>query len=357
MAAALLGCAAFSQTTVDLSVIGRLDANPYFYFDGTKPEYTSGNSVLYTDLECTFGDHVALSFVGHWLNTNAEQIPFKSTPDLYRNSFKSVSNFIDYAYLDFYAGNWTFRIGKDAQAIGGFENDPWDWECDFEMMSPFWNYNQTYQWGASVAWMTPSEMSDFTFQAQSAYNVYGEICNTWQRGFGNYSFKYHGSYGPIETSNSYGWMQTDGGPDPLDGRETLVLGVLGHIGEKVSLSAEWMNRRQTSVKLASFGDFFKQSSKAMMIFRYAPSDKFEILANVGHERLGIPYEYAENWPWEDENITPFNCWFGGASLYYYPLRESKDLRVHANVSANTIIGNGLSATVGILYNHTFHIVK
>lgn len=365
MAVAAISGTAFSQTTVDLGVIGRLDANPYFYFDGTRPDYTSGNSVLYTDLECSFGDNVALTFIGHWLNTDADKIPFKDTPNLYRNTFYSVNNWVDFCYFDFYAGNWTFRLGKDVMAVGGFEFDPYDWECTYDMTSLLWQNLSCYQWGGSVTYTTPSEKSNFMFQALSATNfndfdVEGNICRwrPWQNGFGTYILNYRGEYGPVETSNSYGWMQTCGGRgNAVSGMEMLTLGARVACTERFKIGLEWQNRRDTAVKLNSFKDFFSQSTRAILTMQYVPSDKFELNLRGGYEYIGMGLEQDL---WLDVETSP-KCWSGGASFYYFPLKDSHDLRLEATVAGSshlyTSYTKGITATIGILYNHTFHIVK
>lgn len=360
-AIAAIGCAAFAQTTVDFGIIGRLDANPYFFFDGTKPVYTSGNSVLYTDLECAFGEHVAFTWIGHWLNTNAEKAPFQDTPSLYQNTWTTVNNWTDFCYFDFYAGNWTFRLGKDCMAVGGFEYDPYDWEYSFDMTSLLWQNLSCYQWGASVNYMTPSEKSNFMFQALSSTCVNEwddegnlKITRPWQNGFGFYSLKYTGEYGPIETSNAYGWMQTTGGKGvQTSGIEFLTLSARASLGEQVKLGVEWQNRRNTAVKLSGIKDFFDQSHRTLVTLTYTPSEKVELSLVGGYEQIGIDTELI-NWVWSTE-VTKYG--FGGIQCSYFPLNDSRDLRIHANICANSFIGKGFSATVGVLYNHVFHIVK
>lgn len=358
-----MGSTAFAQTTVDFGVIGRLDANPYFYFNGDKPQYTSGNSVLYTDLECTFGENVAFTWIGHWLTTNAEKIPFKDTPSLYQNTWTSVNNWTDFCYFDFYAGNWTFRLGKDCMAIGGFEYDPYDWEYSFDMTSLLWQNLNSYQWGASVNYMTPSEKSNFMFQALSATCVNKwdeegnlEIWRPWHNGFGFYSLKYTGEYGPIETNNAYGWMQTTGGKGvAVSGIEFLTLSARASLGEQVKLGVEWQNRRNTAVKLSGIKDFFDQSHRTIITLSYAPIDNIELSLIGGYEQVGIDTE-SINWIGDEESAKK-EYGFGGIQCSYFPLKDNKDLRIHANICANSFLEKGMSATVGILYNHTFHIVK
>ncbi|MBQ0096017.1 MAG: hypothetical protein KBS53_00015 [Bacteroidales bacterium] len=365
--AAIAGCAAFSQTTVDLSVIGRLDANPNFYTGEDKGvAYSSGNSVIYTDLEASFGEHVAFTWIGHWLDTGGEKIPFKATSDLYKNSFYSNSNWTDFCYFDFMGGGFTFRLGKDCMAIGGFEYDPYDWEVTHDMVSLLWQNLNCYQWGASLLYTTPSEKSIFQLQAVSATNTieYDEEdelkkWRPWQNGFGTYSFKYTGEYGPIYTSNAYGWMQTDGKTfgNPASGVEFLTLSVTGACCDQFSIGLEWQNRRDTAKKIACAKDFFNQSNRTLLKLDYTPSDKFEVQFIGGYEHIGINGELV-NWMGEEGDL---NHWFAGASFYYFPLEDSHDLRIQASVAGGnhlyTSYTKGVSATVGILYNHTFHIVK
>lgn len=367
MAVMAVAFSSFAQTTIDFGVIGRLDANPNFYTGEDKGvAYSSGNSVVYTDLEASFGEHVAFTWIGHWAETGGDKIPFKNTPDLYKNSFYSVNNWTDFCYFDFMGGGFTFRLGKDCMALGGFEYDPYDWEVTYDMASLLWQNLPCYQWGASLLYTTPSEKSTFQLQAVSATNVCDlnddeELVRwrPWQHGHGLYAFKYTGEYGPISTSNAYGWMQTAGKSLglPTSGIEFLTLSLTGACCDQFSIGLEWQNRRDTAVKLQSAKDFFNQSSKALLSLDYVPSDKFELHLVGGYERLGITSEVA-NWM---EDVEPVHHWFTGASFYYFPLKNSKDLRIQASVAGSNHISTsytkGVSATVGILYNHTFHLLN
>lgn len=370
LAATAIGFSAIAQNTIDLGVVGRLDVAPNFYTGQDKGfAYSSGNSVVYTDLEAAFGEHVAFTWIGHWLDTSGDKVPFKATPELYKNSFYSVGNWTDFCYFDFMGGGFTFRLGKDCMALGGFEYDPYDWEVTHDMVSLLWQNLNCYQWGASLLYTTPSEKSTFQLQAVSATNAGvnesqfsedGELLKwrPWHNGYGTYAFKYTGEYGPIYTSNAYGWMQTDGQPlaGSATGIEFLTLSLTGECCDQFSIGVEWQNRRNTAIKLQSAKDFFNQSCKALLKLNYTPSDKFELQIVGGYERIGIESEFV-NWMEEEQAL---NHWNVGASFYYFPLKNSRDLRLHATVAGSnhiyTSYTQGISATIGILYNHTFHLL-
>lgn len=377
VAAAAISFSALAQVTIDLGVIGRIDANPNFLTgDEKKVMYSSGNSVVYTDVEASFGEHLAFTWIGHWAETGGDKIPFKNTPDLYKNSFYSVNNWTDFCYFDIMGGGFTLRLGKDCMALGGFEYDPYDWEVTYDMSSLLWQNLPCYQWGGSLLFTTPSEKTNFQLQAVSATNTgvngsqfdeEGELLKwrPWQNGFGTYAFKYTGEYGPIYTSNAYGWMQTRGKAFglPVSGVEFLTLSLTLNFWEKFSVGVEWQNRRDTAIKLQTPKDFFNQSSKALLALNIMPSDKFEVHLLGGCERLGIPSEY-ENWVGDTE---PVRHWMAGAHFYYFPLKDSHDLRLQATVAGSNHISAcfddnfgytpGVSATIGILYNHTFHLLN
>ena len=67
------------------------------------------------------------------------------------------------------------------------------------------------------------------------------------------------------------------------------------------------------------------------------SDHFELLAKGGCEGGGIPYFEM-----------PYERLYAGAALQYYPFIDTKDLRIHALASYDTIEGPLFSA--GITYN-------
>ena len=56
---------------------------------------------------------------------------------------------------------------------------------------------------------------------------------------------------------------------------------------------------------------------------------------------------------EGKSLVP-NWWNAGAVAHFYPLRDSQDLRLHAFVNYDSLVGNfGICA--GILYNLTFNL--
>lgn len=352
LCAALYLCCvcANAQFTLDLGVVGRVDSNPTFYFKkGVKPEHNFGNSVVYTTLESSFGEHLSLTWIAHWAETGADATIFKNTPELYKNTWRADCNsWTDFAYIDLTFGGFTLRGGKDCIAVGGFEYDPFDWECTYDMTSLHWQNTPAYQWGGSAIFTTASENTTFQLQAVSS-----SACERpWQNGMGQYFFKYTGSYGPIETSNSYGLMQTTPFGQKFDAVEMLNLGLRGTIAETVAIGAEWMNRRDFSAPLASARDFFGKSFKVLGTVDITPSEMFELHLMGGYERIGLASAIDAEWL-EDAD----GYWTAGASVFYFPIKGSQDLRLHLTLAGNSIVDRGLSATIGILYNHTFHVVK
>ena len=87
-----------------------------------------------------------------------------------------------------------------------------------------------------------------------------------------------------------------------------------------------------------------------MLFR--SKDKVEVFAKAGYE-----YRTGEDiFGWEDEEVfIPTYIGYGkgyafyGGGVNYYPLRNSKDLRLHAVVGANTH-----SRSVAINVGATYH---
>ena len=80
---------------------------------------------------------------------------------------------------------------------------------------------------------------------------------------------------------------------------------------------------------------------------FSPSEKFDILAKAGYEN------YAQE---VGEDLT-FKHWWAGLACHWYPLRDSRDLRIHAvavyrpeNEFFYTPVSMPVSLTVGLLYN-------
>lgn len=200
IAALLLSLLAHSQEAdtlgrhAEFTIIPRLDGGLTSHilnrgFD--KAQFNLGTSSLYTLFEGSISEHVSFILCNHWLAAG------EGAPRwLYDGTLRSdMTNWIDYCCLEFNAGPFTFGIGKDSIFTGGFEFDEWDYDCHPEMNTALWNVLPVYQWGASVGYTTPSEMT--TFSLQMAASPFGE--HPFSSGLWAWSGKWTGEYGPLST--------------------------------------------------------------------------------------------------------------------------------------------------------------
>jgi len=352
-----------AQTTLDATVIGRLDGHLSAPFNGEKSNFDFGSSSIYSNIEASFGEHVNMVWVAHWAGTLNDSFPFKYTPSYYKNTWTTSFSWTDFAYIDLLCEGWTLRLGKDVVAFGGFEYEPWDWDCFSDCCSLLWNNYTSYRWGGSLFYTTQNEAHTFQLQAVSSANPldYFEAdpdterpnyWGPWQYGYGSYALKYSGEFSGggsslFHTSDSFGYIQDD----KKGGRLFALLSLGVDFSDKVSASIEGMGRFATG---SAKYDLYKGNSfKTFAECKYRPTEKFELDARVGMDNVGICSEMLN---WIGEEDTHFNYVFGGLTAIYCPINGNTDFQIKANISSTSYV-KGICATLGITYNHCFHIIK
>ena len=332
IAALLLGLLAHSQEADDLgnyaeiSVIPRLDLNPVF---GSEPDFTLGNSSLYLYFEGAASEHFSWTVSSHLLGGSHFNTFFEESGDLYRGlGYSDTNNVFDLAYVDLSFGNWTFTLGKDCITTGGHEYDDDDWLVHPQLASPLWNDLACYQWGGKVAWTTPSEMS--TFSLQMTASPFGE--HPFSSGLWTYSAQWSGEYGWYSPL----WSVSAFGTEP--GRYTWLFSLGNQFSfDDWTVILDWSN---TSGMTPEYDDFMKGSTLHGRI-GYTPTEKWD-LSLRGNYVFTPKDSLLENW------------WNLGAVAEFYPLRDSQDLRLHAFIEYDSLLG-GLELCAGVLYNLNFKL--
>jgi len=193
LAAMLLCFLAYSQeaesvgSTAELSIIPHLEMLPDF--TNGEAGFNCGNSSLFTDFSGRASELFSWTLINNWAT-----IPYEpdSFGDKYRNVGRSdTGDFILFARGDFHFGNFDISLGKDCMALGGFEYDDWDWDVQANFATPLWSSLACYQWGAKLAWTTPSEMTNLSLQMVSS--PFGEY--PFASGLYSYSGQWRGEYG------------------------------------------------------------------------------------------------------------------------------------------------------------------
>lgn len=316
----------------DFVVTPRFDANPYAPVKGGYKGFDFGNSSLYTFLDGSVGNF-SYSLCNHWLSDDPAS--------LYKNAFiSSECDFIDWLTLSYQVGQFGFTIGKDMLAIGTWELDYYDVDIHSNLVSPFWHKVAIYQWGGEVNYTTKDESTWLRFQFGTS--PFGE------RPFASKLFVYslywsgeYGCYAPIWSANFVEYER---------GRfaSIIALGNAFSVGD-FTIEVDYMNRA-TSLKR-----FFNQewSVGGQVLYNYR--DKVEAFVKGGYESYN-----TDLFGYEDELFIPTDhsllprYWYVGGGVHYFPLKESRDLRLHAVVAYNNF-ANSVSMTFGATYH--FNLTK
>ena len=335
-AASLLSCFLVSAQEADnsgrgvgLSVIPRLDLNPTF--SGGSGEFTLGNTSLYSLFEGNITENLSFSVCNHWLAFDQLEDALEPTKNLYRNTLYSYdTNWLDWAYLTYTAGQFAFSLGKDMITTGGLEFDDYDFEVHPSLVSSYWNELACYQWGGKVAFTTASEADTFSLQATTS--PFGE--RPFASKLFNYSLEWRGEHGPLETI----WSATALGTEPGKFQPVFCLG-------------QRLNFDSWTVGLDAFSVIGDEDDEENVLLRkgitlmpsvlFSPSDSFEILAKGGYEN------YSLETVLDDE---PIKHWWAGLACHWYPV---ENLRLHAVAAyrpGNEDFFSPVSLTVGLLYN-------
>ena len=346
--AALLLCSfAHSQEADDpgnyaeVSIIPRLDVNPLF---GAEPEFTLGNSSLYTLFEGSASEHFSWTVAAHWISWSAPAEFREETSALYQGlGYSDSNNLFDFLKADLSFGGWTFTLGKDCITTGGHEYDDWDWEVHSNLASPLWNDLACYQWGGKVAWTTPSEMTTFSLQMTSS--PFGE--RPFSSGLWCYSFQWSGDYdwfAPLWSVSAFGKEAPEYASAPRDYSFVVSLGNTFSFGDW-TFTLDWSNVAGLNYY---YTDFLKGNIFHGQV-NLTPSDRWQYSLRGNYVHLG------KNDALAGSNIS---YWNAGAAVHFYPLRDSKDLRLHASAMVGGVAKEAPSAfelSVGILYNLNFRL--
>ena len=336
IAALLLGLLAHSQEADDLgnyaevSIIPRLDVNPIF---GSEPEFSLGNSSLYTLFEGSASEHFSWTVAAHLFSASSFKDCLEESADLYRMLGHSDSNNVfDLAYVDLTFGSWTFNLGKNCIMTGGHEYDDYDWFVHPQLASPLWNGLACYQWGGKVSYTTPSEMS--TFSLQMTTSPFGE--RPFSSGLWTYSAQWGGEYdwySPL-------WSVSAIGTEPGKYAWLVSLGNQFSFNDW-TISLDWSNMAGfLEDDDENYVDFLKGSTFHGLV-SYAPSERWDFSLR-GNYILAPQDDETGNW------------WNLGAVAQFYPLSDSQDLRLHAFAAYDSLIG-GFQLCAGVLYNLSFKL--
>ena len=312
-------------------VTPRFDVNPYAPLKGGYRGFDFGNSSLYTFLDGSIGNF-SYSMSNHWFASD-----WDSTKALY-NTFcnPNEDDFIDWLALSYQVGRFGFTVGKDTLAIGTWELDYYDVDMHTSLASPFWHKLSIYQWGGSVNYTTKDESTNIRFQfATSPFST-----NLFKEKLYAYSLDLHAEYGFYSPIWSVNFAEYERGKFV----NIITLGNAFAMGD-FTLELDYVNRA------ASIKRFFNQEFSVNAQLIYNHKDKIEVFAKGGYDR----YNGSDYFGYEDELFVPTegylspSYWYVGGGVHYFPLRESRDLRLHGVVAYNNF-ANSVSISLGATYH-------
>ena len=356
IAALLLGLLAHSQEAdvlgnyAELSVVARLDLNPVF---GEEPEFTLGNSSIYTYFTGSASEHFSWTLQNHWFSgysfLGKDADPFEQFKGL---GYSDNTNFIDMAYVDLTFGGWTFTLGKQCITTDGHEYDADDWDIYTGLATPLWNDLACYQWGGMVAYTTPSEMT--TFSLQMTTSPFGE--RPFGSGLWTWSAQWVGQYGWFLPTWSVSALGREGSQFGSVPREYDFLISLGNAFDfdDWSICLDWSNT--TGIGWSRPDATYSNDSRVLAENHYGL-----LKGSTFHGRVN--YTPSEHWNLALQGnyiLTPAdqtsypNWWNAGAIAEFFPMRDTDALRLHAYVAYDTLL-EAFSFNVGARYDLTFNL--
>lgn len=325
IAAALYCSLAYAQDAGDvgngaqLSIVSRLEAEPYFSFDpGGESGLSLGSSSIYTFLDGTFGDSFTYSVSNHWLSAEPSELYDYLG---YSDSF----NWLDWAYISYAFGDFEAELGKDVMGIAAYEFDANDVDVYWQLSSTLWN-TLPYQWGAKLAWyptetamlrgeITSSPFSEHPFED-------GLIC-------AGIIFR--------DDRDDFSWMASANsmGTNFDHNLNCLFLGTQIY-GDNYTIGADLSVRAYDKLNNVEY--------LAMLTADIQATDDLVLKARAGYESSNGYY---------DGIFSLKNYLFGGVAAEYSLSKALEGLSLHCAVGANSL-DSCAYLTIGAKYNFTIN---
>ena len=339
----LVMCAAsFAQENEhSFLVVPRLEANPYI---GGNQTFDMGNTSLYTLFEGELSETFSYSVMNHWLSADPAS--------LYANTFRSDDfNWLDWAYVSAYVGNFNIDLGKQALLFGMWEQDDYDFDVCYNLSSTVWNTLSTYLWGIILGY----SFDDTYLAAQVTTSPFAEYHLS---GCFAYSLAWKGEYDDYEPVWSFNvfeyaaYFEGDLLPSPRKAGNIYSFAA----GNRFNFD-EWQLDFDFNARSYDLASLFKEEISLIASLKYFIDDKFDVMLKGGWERnrsgedvfgyMDEPGFLPTSLAWM-KAATGKDYLFGGLLLNYYPLDDEESLRLHGALAANNY-AKGLSVTIGATY--------
>lgn len=204
--------------------------------------------------------------------------------------------------LTYEVGDFAFTAGKDALFVGSFEYDAYDLDSYYEMNSAFYNEFDCWQWGVSAAWY-PAEDHEVLLQFATSPYSYGvpglfALAAGWRGAWSFYESYWTANLWQYDAS---GFTKAlNAGNRFTFGGLTIDLDLMFRINDSGEDHNGFTGTLAPSYQLGEWGRIFTKAG------------------------------------WDS---IP-DAWFYGGGFEYFPLKENKDIRLHAAYTHNaSTIGN------------------
>ena len=306
--------------SAQLSIIPRIDVNPYIPFDDGSGEFSLSNSSLNTLLEGEIGSF-SYSMAAQWLSA--------SPSDLYSNIWHADEcDFLKWAYLTWQPESVGLSLGKQFINVGSYEYEGYDWDMHWDMASTMWNEYQVYQWGAALNWDYGDES---TLILQACSSPFSE--HPFDDGLATYtlySSRQRGDFSWLFSASLLGY-------EPSKYIKMLNYSMAYPLSDRWNVSYEYGYRWSKPLHLREF--------TSICTVGYDPSDNLSLTLKYGYESCR-PVDGVTG-----ELFSVPEGWFLGLAAHYFPI---DNLRLHGVLAYNPAYC-GLSVNVGATYNFTINI--
>lgn len=295
----------------------RLDTRFGYSHDFTESAGRFGGNGLFLDINGKISPHFSYSLNHRIANFEGEDgLGFENT------NWLTLTYENDYIYV---------TAGKEDIKVGSFEYNAYDLDCYWEMNSQLWNNISPWQWGVSAGWY-PSEGHTLIAQFCNSPFSNTEIFNLFA-----YALAWRGEWDCYEPYWSANFWEFERGRYV----KALNLGNRFYVGD-FTLDLDY-STRCIDIRNAFAKDF---------TLNFSPSYEWDwgrAFAKFGWERVSDTTYICPFEEWEEERFTGNNFLYG-AGAEFFPIKSSKDVRLHAIWASNSHITKGHYINVGLTWN-------
>lgn len=231
---------------------------------------------------------------------------------------ENMNNFhsLDWAYLNYKINDaFTLSAGKQVVMIGGWEYDYAP--IDQYFWSNFWNNVYCYELGAMINYTSPNKNHNLGFQISNSPFSTNNLSSLY-----SYNMIWYGNMDWFKTIYSVNMVEYQKGHFI----NYIVLGNKFNVGE-FSLELDLMNR--ASSEQSNFFDDYSIIGNGI----YNINKKLKIFAKGGYDQNKAQTP-QEAFVYDRFVIPGTEYLFYGIGLEYFPIKDKKDVRIHAFWASN-----------------------